>query len=82
VDSARHKTGEMKVRFAVASPDALVQKAFEDYVADKFKLTCEPAKAGTIPKTVFLTLGKWTDRQWDCAKTQPDTQPDTFLFFP
>jgi hypothetical protein len=66
-----NKTGEMKARFAVSTPEVLTQKTFEDYLADerkgpyyyKFKLTCTPTKDGTIPKVVFLTMGKWTENQ-------------------
>ena len=67
------KTGEMKVRFAVTTPDVLTQRAFEDYLADasrgtcyyKFKLACDPARDSIIPKIVFVTSGKRTDHEWD-----------------
>jgi hypothetical protein len=62
-----NKTGEMTFRFAVSTPQVLTQKAFEDYLADaskgtcnfKFKLTCAPKNDSTVPKTVFLTTAAW-----------------------
>lgn len=72
------KTGEIIVRFAVSAPEILTQRAFEDYLADaskgtpyyKFKLTCEPAKDSTVPKVLFLTMGKWTDNEWDSTQLE------------
>src|ERR1019366_10716440 len=66
----------MKVRFAVSTPEVLTQKAFEDYLADarngpcyyRFKLTCAPTEDSTIPKVVFLTMGKWHDNKWDSTQ--------------
>src|SRR5262249_40402529 len=72
------KTGEMKVRFAVSTPEVLTEKALADYLADtrngtcyyKFKLTCAPTKDSTIPKALFLTMGKWTDNQWNSTRLE------------
>jgi hypothetical protein len=72
------KSGEMKVRFAVSNPEVLTQKAFEDYLSDgsngtcyyKFKLTCTPSKNSTIPKVVFMTMGKWSNNQWDSTQLE------------
>jgi hypothetical protein len=72
------KTGEMKVRFAVAAPEVMTQKTFEEYLDDpdkrtsyyRFKLTCAPTKDSTIPKAVFLTMGKWTEDKWDSTRLE------------
>jgi hypothetical protein len=72
------KTGEMEVRFAVSAPEVMTQKAFEEYLDDidkgtcyyRFKLTCVPAKDSTIPKVVFLTMGKWTDGRSDSTRLE------------
>jgi hypothetical protein len=73
VESLDGESGELLVQFAVTHPEVLTESAFKEYLGDAqkggffatFKLSCVPKQEKEEKRVLSLTLGKWTEKDWD-----------------